>query len=76
MGRLVAILGHLGATLGRPWVVLGLFWAVLGCSLAPFCGYRANFENHQKTYSFCWFFQVWGRLERDLVAVLERLGRS
>ena len=63
--RLVAILepswgvlrpswDHLGATLGRPWVVLGLFWAVLECSLAPLCGYRANFENHQKR--FCWFF--------------------
>ena len=85
--RLVAILelswgvlrpswDHLGATLGRPWVVLGLFWAVLECSLAPFCGYRANFENHQKTSSFWWFVQVWGRLDRDLVAVLGRLGRS
>ena len=66
--RLVAILepswgvlrpswDHLGATLGRPWVVLGLFWAVLECSLAPFCGYRANFENHQKPTVFVGFFR-------------------
>ena len=46
--------------MGRPWADLVLSWAVLGCSLAPFCGYRAKFENQQKTNSFCCFFSSLG----------------
>ena len=85
--RLVAILepswgvlrpswDHLGATLGRPWVVLGLFWAVLECSLVLSVAIERTSKIIKKTCDFCLFFEVWGRLGRDLVAVLGRLGRS
>ena len=78
LGRLVAILGqswsHLGASMGRLGAVFGRPWGVLKLLLVAI--ERTSKIIRKKTYSFHMFFQVWGRLGRDLVAVLGRLGRS
>ena len=59
-------MGRLGAVFGRPWGVLELLLLAI----------ERTSQIIGKTGSFLQFFQVWGCLGRDLMAVLGRLGRS
>ena len=59
-------MGRLGAVFGRPCGVLELLLVAI----------ERTSKITEKDIVFTCFFQVWGRLGRDLVAVLERLERS
>ena len=71
---------NLGAILEPPWGVhgssWGCFWPSWGVLKLLLVAIERTSKIIEKTYSFHRFFQVWGRLGRDLVAVLGRLERS